>query len=61
VFDVDDAVTIHHNWISGDEFKWERTRKWNAIVSDDYHSLGESSALADRLQLFKRKLNETWF
>lgn len=31
----------------------------NAIVSDD--SLGESSALADRLQLFKRKLNETWF
>ena len=59
VFDVDDAVTIHHNWISGDEFKWERTRKWNAIVSDDYHSLGENSALADRLQLFKRKLNET--
>jgi hypothetical protein len=51
IFNIDNAVAIHHNWISGDEFKWERTVKWNAIVSNDYHSQ----------KVFNKKMNDTWF
>jgi len=48
--DFDSLIAIHHNWISSDDAKWDRTMKWNAIVKNSTMNY----------QSFILKLKQTW-